>query len=91
MNGTGELRLDEGVLRAMPFFQTRAVDTRTLSEWQADEKREWTDLELLELSTLLPAACQLSFHALDGDETYIRILWSSTDDRSHRRNRWIGG
>ena len=39
------------------------------------EKRMGTHFEFLELSALVPAAFPLFFHALDGGETRIRILW----------------
>jgi hypothetical protein len=40
-----------------------------------ERERVSTHLEFLEPSALVPAAFPLFFHALDGDEMRIRILW----------------
>lgn len=66
-------------------------EPKIVREWQAEEERLATHLELLELSAFVPAAFPLFFHALDGDETHVRVLWPRTDDRLHGRHGRIGG
>src|SRR5712671_2889749 len=72
-------------------FSTKGSGHEKIERAAFREERMNTYLELLELSALFPAPCPLLFHALDGDETHILILWSNTDDRLHRRKGRIGG
>ena len=63
----------------MPIHRTSNAAVR---EGRAEEGDIGAHLEFLELSALIPAF-PFPFHALDGHELHIRILWSVADDGLH--------
>ena len=63
----------------MPIHRTSNAAVR---EGRAEEGDIGAHLQLLELSALIPAF-PFPFHALDGHELHIRILWSVADDGLH--------
>ena len=61
------------------------------NQGRANRGRERMDthLESLELSALVPAAFPLFFHALDGDEMRICILWLLRAKDPKVRRAWV--